>query len=137
MADTRWRSWPWSLACSSARSGSSDPRSPTSTIDRFIPDPWRLGYYGLLLLSGLIFLVSVCLHDIRDRLIWERIALLFFAGVLLCYPAAVWAGHSDDPGSIYEGVMSCAFGFAGLWRIGEITRDLRQARRTIRQAEIK
>jgi hypothetical protein len=45
------------------------PRSPTSTIDRFIPDPWRFGYYGLLLLSGLIFLTSVCLRDIRDRLI--------------------------------------------------------------------
>ena len=51
------------------------PRSPTSTIDRFIPDPWCFGYYGLLLFSGLIFLISVCLRDIRDRLIWERIAL--------------------------------------------------------------
>ena len=113
------------------------PRSPTSTIDRFIPDPWRSGYYGLLLFAGLIFLISVCFHDIRDRLIWERIALLFFAGVLLCYPVTVWASHGDDPGSIYEGVMSCAFGFAGLWRIGEITLDLRQARRTIRRGEIK
>ena len=65
-----------------------EPRSPTSTLDRFIPDPWRLDYYGLLLLSGLIFLISVCLRDIRDRLIWERIALLFFAGVLLCYRRA-------------------------------------------------
>ncbi|MGH4010383.1 MAG: hypothetical protein ACRDTH_19855 [Pseudonocardiaceae bacterium] len=111
------------------------PRSPTSTIDRFIPDPWRLGYYGLLLLAGLIFLISVCLQDIRDRLIWERIALLFFAGVLLCYPVTIWAGHGNDPGSIYEGVVSCAFGFAGLWRIGEITLGLRQARRTIRRVE--
>jgi hypothetical protein len=113
------------------------PRSPTSTIDRFIPDPWRLGYYGLLLLSGLIFLTSVCLRDIRDRLIWERIALLFFAGVLLCYPLTVWSGSGADPGSIYEGVVSCAFGFAGLWRIGEITLDLRQARRIIRRAEVE
>ena len=84
-----------------------------------------MGYYGLLLFAGLIFLISVCLRDIRDRLICERIALLFFAGVLLCYPAAVWAGHSEDLGSVYEGVVSCAFGFAGLWRIGEITSALR------------
>ena len=85
------------MACSSQTRGLIGPRSPIFTIDRFIPDPWRWGYYGLLLFSGLTFLISVCLRDIRDRLIWECIALLFFAGVLLCYPVAVWVGHSEDP----------------------------------------
>lgn len=100
------------------------PPSPQSVIDQFIPEPARSAYYVLLLLAGLITLVGVWLPDLRDRLIWERIGLLFFSGTLLVYALAILA---LAPGKLGAGsLFSCVFGFGGVWRIVTISLTLRR-----------
>lgn len=106
------------------------PPSPVSAVDRFIPEPWRHIYYGLLLTAGLIVTVAVWLPDLRDRLIWERIGLLPFTGVLLVYPIAlvyVATGTVFGLGTI----ISSMFGIAGMWRIVDITCELNRWKRTV------
>lgn len=99
------------------------PPSPQSVIDRFIPEPARSAYYALLLLAGLVTLVGVWLPDLRDRLLWERIGLLFFSGTLLLYALAIFA---VAPGKLGAGALfSCLFGFGGCWRVVVITLTLR------------
>lgn len=100
------------------------PPSPQSVIDRFIPEPWRVVYYALLLAAGGITLVGIWLPDLRDRLIWERIGLLFFSGTLLVYALAIFA---LSPGKLGAGALfSCLFGFGGAWRVATISLTLRR-----------
>lgn len=113
------------------------PPSPQSAVDRFIPEPWRTAYYALLLLAGLVTLIGIWLPDLRDRLIWERIGLLFFSGTLLVYGIAIVA---LSPGKLGAGALfSCLFGFGGVWRIVVISctlrRWLRAARRRRREGQ--
>lgn len=109
----------------------STPQPTTLVVDRLLPEPWRSTYYALLLVSGLIVSVAVWLPDVRDRLMWERIGLLPFTGVLLAYPLAlINAGVNGFPVGVAIGAF---FGVGGLWRILQLTRALRQWRMLMRQ----
>ncbi len=103
------------------------PSSPQLVIDRFVPGPWRGIYYLLLSVSGLIVLVGVWLPDLRDRLIWERIGLWFFSGIVLIYPLSIYTVYSNSLG--FGGMISCLLGIGGIWRIIVITCQLRRWRR--------
>ena len=108
------------------------PPSKTSAIDRFLPDPWRCIYYALLLISGIIVSVAIWLPDLRDRLLWERIGLLPFTGVLLVYPLALV--YVAPAGSLPLGtVFAALFGVGGLWRIISINGDLRRWRSVVQE----
>jgi hypothetical protein len=112
-------------------SGLLTPPTSSSTIDRLLPEPWRTWYYLLLLISGAIVTVAVWLPDIRDRLIWERVGLLPFTGVLLVYPLALI--NSKVAGLPLGVVIGALFGFGGLWRLLVISRELRRWRQTVRR----
>ena len=107
--------------------------NPASALDHFIGEPWRTGYYVVLLLGGIINSVCVWLPDIRDRLIGERIGMLFWSGALLTYPIALYAIAGLAAG--LGGILTSLFGIAGAWRIVEITRDLRRWRATVVRIE--
>lgn len=106
------------------------PRSPNSALDRFLPDPWRCIYYSLLLVAGLIVSIAVWLPDVRDRLLWERLGLLPFTGVLLVYPIALLHISAGAPIPLGT-VIGALFGIGGLWRIIMITAELRRWRATV------
>lgn len=107
--------------------------NPSSALDHFIPEPYRTGYYAVLLTGGLINSVCVWLPDIRDRLIGERIGMFFFSGALMTYPIALYAiaGFAAGLGAL----ITSLFGVAGMWRIAEITLELRKWRATIARIE--
>jgi hypothetical protein len=107
------------------------PPNPSSTIDKLLPEPWRTWYYLLLLISGVVVSVAVWLPDIRDRLIWERIGLLPFTGVLLVYPLALI--NSELTGLPLGAAIGAMFGIGGCWRIAVITYELRRWKQTIRR----
>jgi hypothetical protein len=107
------------------------PPSPASTIDRLLPEPWRSWYYLLLLISGITVSVAVWLPDIRDRLLWERVGLLPFTGVLLVYPLALI--NSQLTGLPLGAAIGAMFGLGGLWRVTVITLELRRWKQTIRR----
>lgn len=103
------------------------PSNPQSVlIDRVAPEPWRMIFYMLLCLAGTIMLIGPWLPDLRDRLIWERIGLWFFSGILLIYPLALYTAYSGKPGFPY--LISCSLGIGGVWRMLEITVQLRRWR---------
>lgn len=106
------------------------PRSQSSALDRFLPDPWRCIYYSLLMLSGIIVSVAVWLPDLRDRLLWERLGLLPFTGVLLVYPIAILyvAPHGAIPLGTVIGVL---FGIGGAWRVLSISGDLKRWKKVV------
>lgn len=105
--------------------------NPESVLERFLVEPYRTIYYFLLLVSGLITSIAVWLPDIRDRLIWERIGLLPFAGALLVYPIALLALASNI--AALGAITVSLFGFAGLWRAIEITHDLHKWRYALKR----
>jgi hypothetical protein len=109
------------------------PPNPASALDHFIPEPYRTVYYSVLLLGGVVTSVCVWLPDIRDRLIGERVGLFFFSGALLTYPIALYAiaGYAAGLGAL----ITSLFGVAGVWRIIEITLELRRWRATIAKVE--
>lgn len=109
------------------------PPNPASALDHFIGEPWRTGYYAILLLGGVIVSVCVWLSDIRDRLIGERIGMFFWAGALMTYPIALYAIAGFAAG--LGGIITSLFGIAGTWRIVEITLDLRRWRATVERIE--
>lgn len=107
------------------------PPNPSSTLDRLLPEPWRTAYYSILLLSGLVVTFAVWLPDIRDRMIWERIGMLPFTGVLLVYPLALI--NSKVTGLPLGVAIGALFGIGGLWRILMITRELNRWKATVRR----
>lgn len=109
------------------------PPNPASALDHFIPEPYRTGYYAVLLLGGVINSVCVWLPDVRDRLIGERVGMFFFSGALMTYPIALYAiaGFAAGLGAL----ITSLFGVAGIWRIVEITIELRRWRATIARVE--
>lgn len=109
------------------------PPNPASALDHFLGEPWRTGYYAILLLGGVIVSVCVWLPDIRDRLIGERIGMFFWAGALMTYPIALYAIAGFAAG--LGGIITSLFGIAGAWRIIEITWDLRRWRATVERIE--
>jgi hypothetical protein len=109
------------------------PPNPASALDHFIPEPYRTAYYAVLLLGGVINSVCVWLPDIRDRLIGERVGMFFFSGALMTYPIALYAIAGFAAG--LGGLITSLFGIAGLWRIVEITLELRRWRAAIARVE--
>ena len=109
------------------------PPNPSSALDHFIPEPYRTAYYAILLLGGVINSVCVWLPDIRDRLIGERIGMFFWSGALMTYPIALYALAGFAAG--LGGIITSLFGVAGIWRIVEITLDLRRWKATIQKIE--
>jgi hypothetical protein len=107
--------------------------SQASALDHFIGEPWRTVYYLVLLFGSLVVSVSVWLPDIRDRLIGERVGMLFWAGALTVYPIALYAIAGLAAG--LGGIITSIFGIAGIWRIIEITLDLHKWRATIERVE--
>lgn len=107
--------------------------NPNSAIDHFFPGAYRIGYYVLLLIGGMIVSACVWLPDVRDRLIGERIGLFFWSGVLTVYPVALYAVAGFAAG--LGGIITALFGVAGTWRIIEITTDLRRWKATVAKIE--
>lgn len=107
------------------------PANPQSVVDKLVPEPWRMAYYVLLGLSGLVTMVGVWLPDLRDRLAVEQIGLWFLSGTLLVYPVAIAAFYPGKLG--FGGVISCLFGLGGLWRILEIILEVRRWHRAMKR----
>jgi len=107
------------------------PPNPQSSIDQLLAEPWRSGYYALLLVSGLVVSVAVWLPDLRDRMIWERIGLLPFTGVLLVYPIALV--NAQITGLPLGAAIGALFGIGGLWRIIAISLELRRWKTAIKR----
>lgn len=96
---------------------------PRNLVDQYMHGIWRDVYYWVLLASGLITLVGVCLPDLRDRLMVEQIGLWFLSAPLLIYPIAIFASYSGTFG--LGASVSCLVGVGSLIRIGSIFRELR------------
>jgi len=100
---------------------------PPTTVDAVAPTWVRPLWYGLLLVSGGTGLVAAWLPDIRTGLLLERVAMLLSTPALALYiiPIFVVGGMRG----VGAGAFLTFWAAANLWRIVQITGDLRQIRR--------
>lgn len=99
----------------------------TSTINRYLPGPWLMAYYCMLIISASVTFVGTHLPKLRDQLNVEQIGLWFLCGPLLVYPMFVVINNGFAIG--IGGSISCVLGLGAIWRIIEINRTLKDWKR--------
>ena len=107
-----------------------EPDPSVSIIDRYIPNPWNVTYYIILVVASTVILIGVWLPDLRDRLMVEQIGLWFLSGALLIYPLFIWTTYSEE--FALGGMISLLCGIGGFARIAEIIREVGDLRRLIK-----